>query len=101
MPVITKTGESFAARVAGSLLNAIGLSELIAASEEAYEDLALELATHPGRLAQIKAKLEANCLTQPLFDTEQYTRHLETAYQMAYDLYFDGQEKQHLFVPKN
>ena len=101
LPVITKTGETFAARVAGSLLNAIGLNELITESEEAYEALALELATHPARLAQIKAKLEANCLTQPLFDTEQYTRHLETAYQMAYDLYFDGQETQHLFVPKN
>ena len=93
-------GKSFAARVAGSLLNAIGLSELIAESEEAYEALALELATHPTRLAQIKAKLQANRLTQPLFDTEQYTRHLETAYQMAYDRYFKGQEKQHIFVTK-
>ena len=93
-------GKSFAARVAGSLLNAIGLNELITESEEEYEALALELATHPERLAQIKAKLEANRLTQPLFDTEQYTQHLETGYQMAYDRYFDGKEKQHIFVPK-
>ena len=100
LPVITKTGKSFAARVAGSLLNAIGLSELITESEEAYEALALELATQPARHQQIKAKLEANRLTRPLFNTEQYTRHLETAYQMAYDRYFDGQEKQHIFVPK-
>ena len=100
LPVVTKMGKSFAARVAGSVINAIGLNELITESEEEYEALALELATHPERLAQIKANLEANRLTQPLFDTEQYTQHLETGYQMAYDRYFYGKEKQHIFVPK-
>ena len=100
LPVITKTGHGFAARVAGSLLNAVGLPELITESEQEYEALALELATHPKYLAQIKAKLDSNLFTQPLFDTEQYTKHLETAYQMAYDRYLYGQEKEHIFVPK-
>ena len=100
LPLVTKTGQGFAARVAGSLLNAIGLPELITESEEEYEALALKLATHPKHLAQIKTKLASNLLTQPLFDTEQYTKHLETAYQMAYRQYFNGQEKEHIFVPK-
>ena len=100
MPLVTKTGQGFAARVAGSLLNAIGLPELITESEEEYEALALKLATHPEHLAQIKTKLASNLLTQPLFDTEQYTKHLETAYQMAYRRYFNAQEKEHIFVPK-
>ncbi len=100
LPLVTKTGQGFAARVAGSLLNAIGLPELITESEEEYEALALKLATHPEHLAQIKTKLASNLLTQPLFDTEQYTKHLETAYQMAYRRYFNAQEKEHIFVPK-
>jgi protein O-GlcNAc transferase len=90
LPVLTKLGEGFAARVAASLLTAIGLPELITESEEAYEALALALATDPNELAKIKSKLEANRLTQPLFDSEMYTRHLETGYQMAYDRYFTG-----------
>lgn len=90
LPVLTKLGEGFAARVAASLLTAIGLPELITEREEAYEALALALATDPNELAKIKSKLEANRLTQPLFDSEMYTRHLETGYQMAYDQYFNG-----------
>lgn len=90
LPVLTKLGEGFAARVAASLLTAIGLPELITESEEAYEALALALATDPNELAKIKSKLEANRLTQPLFDSETYTRHLETGYHMAYDRYFTG-----------
>jgi predicted O-linked N-acetylglucosamine transferase (SPINDLY family) len=90
LPVLTKLGEGFAARVAASLLTAIRLPELITESEEAYEALALALATDPNKLAKIKSKLEANRLTQPLFDSEMYTRHLEAGYQMAYDRYFNG-----------
>ena len=100
LPLVTKAGQGFAARVAGSLVKAIGLPELITESEEEYEALALKLATHPEHLAQIKTKLASNLLTQPLFDTEQYTKHLETAYQMAYRRYFNAQEKEHIFVPK-
>jgi protein O-GlcNAc transferase len=89
LPVVTKLGEGFAARVAGSLLTAIDLLELITENEEAYEALALTLATDPKRLGQIKSKLDRNRLTQPLFDSQMYTRHLEAGYQMAYDRYFN------------
>jgi predicted O-linked N-acetylglucosamine transferase (SPINDLY family) len=98
LPVVTKLGEGFAARVAGSLLTAIGLPELITQSEEAYEALALALATDPNELAKIKSKLEANRLTQPLFDSAMYTRHLETGYQMAYDRYFTGNSPDTIIV---
>jgi len=100
LPVVTKLGEGFAARVAGSLLAAIGLTELITENEEEYEALALTLATDPKRLGQVKSKLDGNRLTQPLFDSEMYTRHLEAGYHMAYDQYFNEQERSDIVVPK-
>ena len=100
LPVVTKLGEGFAARVAGSLLTAIGLPELITQSEEAYEALALRLATDPKQLGEIKSKLDRNRLTQPLFDSEMYTRHLEAGYHMAYDRYFNEQERSDIVVPR-
>lgn len=98
LPVLTKLGNGFAARVAGSLLEAVGLPELVTETEEQYETLALVLVTNPERLAQIKAKLAENRLTQPLFDSEQYTRHLEAGYKMAYERKLNGQAPEHIFV---
>ena len=84
LPVLTRIGETFAGRVAASLLSAIELPELITTSPEAYEALALELATTPGKLSAIKIKLAQNRLTAPLFDTERFTRNLEAAYMAMY-----------------
>ena len=86
--------QGFAARVAGSLLNAIGLPELVTTTEQDYEELILELATNPTKLAQVKDKLATNRLTQPLFNTELYTKHLENGYHQAYQNYFDGNPPQ-------
>jgi predicted O-linked N-acetylglucosamine transferase (SPINDLY family) len=80
LPVLTCMGEAFAARVAASLLNAIGLSELITTSLDEYETLAVALARDPARLRQIRDKLSENRLTTPLFDTPRFTRNLEAAY---------------------
>ena len=99
LPVVTKLGEGFAARVAGSLLNAIGLPELITTTEHEYEDLILELATNPTRLAEVKKKLATNRISQPLFNTELYTKHLENGYQQAYQNYLDGNSPQTITVP--
>jgi len=77
LPLMTKPGRSFVARVAASLLQAVDLPELIVASAEDYEALALALATDPARLAAIKARLAANRTTAPLFDTERFTREIE------------------------
>lgn len=84
LPVVTKLGKSFAARVGGSLLYAIDLPELVMTTPEDYEQLALGLATDPERLAGIKAKLAANRLTTPLFDTKRFTRNIEQAYELAF-----------------
>ena len=100
LPLVTKLGKGFAARVAGSLLNAVGLPELITETEQDYEALILELATNPMKLAEIKDKLATNRLTQPLFNTELYTKHLENGYQQAYQNYFDGNLPQTIIVPK-
>ena len=80
LPVLTLMGQSFASRVAASLLNAIGLPELITNTQEEYEALAIELATNPQRLVEIKLKLANNRLTTPLFDTPLFTKNLEAAY---------------------
>jgi tetratricopeptide (TPR) repeat protein len=85
LPVLTRVGESFASRVAASLLTAIQLPELITETVEHYESLAIQLATHPEQLRAIQAKLEHNRLTTPLFDTERYTRNLESAFMQMVD----------------
>ena len=90
LPLITMAGQGFATRVAASLLHAVGLDELITTTEEAYFDLALELARDPVKLAAIRAKLAANRLALPLFDSERFTRHIEAGYQAAYRTYFEG-----------
>lgn len=80
LPVVTCLGETFVGRVAASLLRAVGLPELITSDLQAYENLALKLATNPTMLAEVKQKLAHNRLTTPLFDIDNYTRHLERAY---------------------
>jgi predicted O-linked N-acetylglucosamine transferase (SPINDLY family) len=80
LPVLTHKGESFASRVAASLLHAAGLPELIADDTETYERKAIELARDPAALADVRSKLSANRSTCALFDTARFTRHLEAAY---------------------
>jgi predicted O-linked N-acetylglucosamine transferase (SPINDLY family) len=80
LPVLTTPGTTFAGRVAASLLQAIGLPEMIAPSLAAYESTALELARDHSTLGAIKEKLSRNRHTHPLFDTARFTRNLEAAY---------------------
>ena len=77
LPIVTKQGKQFAARVAASLLTAVGLPQLITDTEEDYEHLILELARNPERLSNIRETLSANRRTEPLFDTQRYTKHFE------------------------
>ena len=80
VPVLTCAGSSMASRAAASALAAVGLPELITHSLEDYEAKALELALHPERLKEIRAKLARQRVSSPLFDTERYTRALESSY---------------------
>jgi len=98
LPVLTCIGNSFASRVAASLLNAINLPELITTSQEEYESLAIELATNPVKLKIIKDKLVSNLPTAPLYDTSLFTRHLESAYSIMYDRYQRGLDPDYIYV---
>lgn len=94
LPVLTCIGETFSGRVAASLLSAMNLGELIAGDLAEYERIALELAGDRGKLAALRRKIEAECGTSPLFDSERYTRNLERAYQTMVDLMRAGQAPQ-------
>ena len=85
-----RMGQTFAARVAGSLLNAAGMPELITHSLDDYEKLALQLASNPPLLADLRAQLAQNRDTCALFDTERYARHLEAAYIRMWERYEKG-----------
>ncbi|MDD2767869.1 MAG: UDP-N-acetylglucosamine-peptide N-acetylglucosaminyltransferase [Methylococcus sp.] len=91
VPILTCMGDTFPSRVAGSLLTAVGLPELIATDPADYYNLGFELATQPERLNRVKTKLAANRLTAPLFDTPRYTRNLEALYQAMWQRHTDGQ----------
>jgi predicted O-linked N-acetylglucosamine transferase (SPINDLY family) len=100
LPVLTRIGEAFAGRVAASLLTAINLPELITATPQAYENLAIELAANPDKLAAIKRQLANNRLTTPLFDTKRYTRHLEVAYKAMHERHQAGLPPDTIHVPR-
>jgi len=88
--VLTCAGDTFASRVAGSLLRSIGLPELVTNSLEEYEALALRLAHEPMALAQLRARLAQNRLTHPLFDTALFTRNIEKAYRRMWEIWAAG-----------
>ncbi|MBU6475899.1 MAG: hypothetical protein KGQ70_08015, partial [Alphaproteobacteria bacterium] len=81
LPVLTCVGETFAGRVAGSLLTAAGLPELITHTRADYEAAALKLAQNPDQLAALREKIEKTRDTVPLFDIARYTANLESAYE--------------------
>jgi predicted O-linked N-acetylglucosamine transferase (SPINDLY family) len=87
LPVLTCKGESFASRVAASLLNAIELPELITTTQEQYETTAIDLANNPEKLKAIKHKLEINRSTTALFDTPLFNKHIQAAYKQMYERY--------------
>ncbi|HEY2247388.1 MAG TPA: tetratricopeptide repeat protein [Bradyrhizobium sp.] len=99
LPVLTRTGETFAGRVAASVLGAIGLGELITQSAAAYERLAVALATDPARLAAIRDRLVQNRLTTPLFDTRLFTRHMEAAFVAMHRRHQAGLPPDHIDIP--
>jgi protein O-GlcNAc transferase len=99
LPVLTCLGETFAGRVAASLLNAVGLPGLITTTIEAYEQTAIDLAMHPEKLAIIRHRLADNRLTAALFDTQRSTRHIEAAYTAMYERHLAGLAPDHIFIP--
>lgn len=98
LPVITCPGDTFAGRVAASLLDAIGLPELIAHSHEEYTAFALELATNPEKLALIKQKLAKNRATHPLFNTTLFTYHIEDVFTQMWEKHQNSLPPEHVYA---
>jgi predicted O-linked N-acetylglucosamine transferase (SPINDLY family) len=95
---VTRTGRSFASRVAASLLKAIGLEDLITSSVREYETVAVRLATHPEEIASLKRGLIERRNSAPLFDTPRFTRQIEEAYRKVFERYQNGLEPKDIEV---
>ncbi len=81
LPVLTQLGRSFSARVAASLLAAVGLPELAVRDAESYEEMAVRLAEDRSTLAQVREHLREHRLSLPLFDSERFTHELEALFE--------------------
>jgi len=98
LPVLTCQGNSFASRVASSVINAVDLPELITDTQEGYESVAIELATNPEKYKSIKDKLKDNLSTATLYDTAKFTENLESAYRVMYERHHDGLKPDHIYI---
>ena len=90
-PVITCSGETFPSRVAGSILRAAGLPELVTESLSSYEALALRLARDPAELGILRRRLQSNRGAVPLFDSRRFTRNLESAFKTIWRRHLAGE----------
>ncbi|MDO8715029.1 MAG: tetratricopeptide repeat protein [Polynucleobacter sp.] len=98
LPVLTLMGNSFASRVAASLLNAIELPELITETQEAYEATAIDLALNPQKLIKIRQKLAENRLSAALFDTPLFVKSIEAAYCRMMNYYWADLPPEHIHI---
>jgi predicted O-linked N-acetylglucosamine transferase (SPINDLY family) len=101
LPVLTYLGQSFPSRMAGSLLNAIEMPELIAHSIKEYESKAIDLATHPEKLEALKSKLLQNKSRTALFDSKAFTTNLECAFEKVMVRHWSGLPPDHIDVSNN
>jgi predicted O-linked N-acetylglucosamine transferase (SPINDLY family) len=92
LPLLTCSGDTFAGRVAGSLLTAIGMPELVTTSLEEYEQTALALARDPQRLIALRQKLANDRDKSALFDPEKLTGNIEAAYARMWQTWLSGQK---------
>ena len=98
LPVLTLAGESFAARVAASLINAVGLPELVTTNQDQYEALAVRLANDPQQLTHLRQTLAKNRTTSSLFDGKRFAKNLGKAYQRMRDIHLSGQKPAHIYL---
>jgi len=99
LPVLTLAGQSFAARVAASLLTAVNLDSLIRQTRQEYEATAIHLANHRETLTAYRAQLQVQRQSSPLFDGKRFTHDLETAYRMMMERYDSGLPCETIVVP--
>jgi predicted O-linked N-acetylglucosamine transferase (SPINDLY family) len=99
VPVLTMAGDSFAARMAGSLLQHLGLTDLVSSSLADYEATAHALAADPERLRALRQRLEQLRIAHPWFDTDRYRRSLEAAYRVMWERHVTGLPPNSFVVP--
>jgi len=99
LPLLTCCGQTFAARVAGSLLHSVGLPELVTNNLEEYENQARRLATEDLRLQSVRHKLALHRLSFPLFNTDRFRRHIEAAYTTMWELWERNEAPRSFSVP--
>ncbi len=97
-PLLTLVGDTFASRVAGSLLSAAGLPEMITASLAEFEQRAIHFARRPDELARLRARLAADRDRCALFDTPRFTRNLEAAYRKMFALWASGRSPENISI---
>ena len=90
LPVITLRGETFASRVAASLLTSINVTELITENQDDYLKLASKICNDPKYFNEIKSKVMKNKLSSNLFKCEVYTKNIEKAYNIAFKNFVEG-----------
>lgn len=96
VPMVSKLGDQFAARVAGSILTAAGLKDLVAKTPQQYKTLALRLATDPEYLAEVKNRVANAKHESALFDTVGYTRDFEALLKQAHEREMAGKSPRHM-----
>lgn len=98
-PLVTTMGATYQSRVAASLLDAMGLSDLVMPSLQAYEDFAVRVGHEPELRAELRQRVEANRAGSVLFDTPRFVRHLESAFEFMWDRYVAGDAPESFDVP--
>jgi predicted O-linked N-acetylglucosamine transferase (SPINDLY family) len=81
LPLITLSGETFASRVAGSLLQSLNINELITQTHQEYFEVAHRLANQPDEMRRVRDKLQQSLVTTDLFDATVFARKIETAFE--------------------
>ena len=102
VPVLTLTGSHFASRVSTSILKALDINEMITGSIDEYVETAVRFATEPQDLTRLCEKIARHRLTQPLFNTARWVRHLESAFLEMWRIYLEGDQADQITVsPEN
>jgi len=98
LPVLTLMGESYPSRMAGSILTAANLPELITYSEQEYESMAIDLGSNPKKLKVIKKKLESSLIEAPLYDIDLFTKSIEFSFKEIYNRKKNGFKPENIYV---
>ena len=98
VPMVTLMGDSFASRVAGSLLHAVGLGELACTTVDDYEAAAIALLNDAARLRALRQHLDDGRASFPLFDGARFAVDLEALFERMVERERDGSQLDHLLA---